>query len=141
MIRLCLRETLTLCWKEIGPEPVFDMSESGTRLEPVPNVDEVGREPPSMFEENVDLSFDRVADFEKDEGVDTPIVIVQPKTLKIPQTSEGQKKKELNCLRDEQIFRLFVNLGLCKLKPLLPLHNPNLLHPKLLPNHPKNPTD
>ena len=38
--------------------------------------------PPSVFEENVDDSFDRVADFEKDER--DPIVIVQPKTLKIP---------------------------------------------------------
>ena len=27
-----------------------------------------------MFKEDVDVSFDRVADFEKDEGVDTPIV-------------------------------------------------------------------
>jgi len=34
-------------------------------------------EPPLLFEEDVDASFDRVADFERDEEVDTPIVIQQ----------------------------------------------------------------
>ena len=51
-----------------------------------------------MFEENVDDSFDRVAAFENDERVDTPIVIVQPKTFKIPQTGEGQKRKRIKVL-------------------------------------------
>jgi len=78
-----------------GPEPVSDLSEFRTRPEPVPDVGEAGSEPPPMFEENVDDSFDRVADFEKDEEVDTLIVIVQPKTLKIPQTGEGHKRKRI----------------------------------------------
>jgi len=43
----------------------------------------------------VNDSIDRVADFEKDEGVDTPIVIVQPKTIRLPQTGEGQKTKRI----------------------------------------------
>jgi len=43
----------------------------------------------------VDDSFDRVADFEKDEEVEIPILEVQPTTLKVPQTSEGQKKKRI----------------------------------------------
>jgi len=51
-----------------------------------------------VFEENVDDSFDRVAAFENDERVDTPIVIVQPKTFKIPQTGEGQKRKRIKVL-------------------------------------------
>jgi len=80
---------------EIGFEPVFDLYESGTSPEPVLNVDEAAREPPSVFEENVDDSFDRVVDFKKNEEVDTPIVIVQPKTIKIPQTGEGQKRKRI----------------------------------------------
>jgi len=67
---------------EAGPELISDLSESRTRPEPIPDVGEAGREPPPVFEENVDDSFDRVADFEKDEGVDTPIVIVHPKPLK-----------------------------------------------------------
>jgi len=79
---------------ERGPEPVYDLNESGTRLEPVPDVDEAAREPPSMFEENVDDSFDRVVDFEKDEEVDTPIVIVQPKTLKIPPKGSGTEEEK-----------------------------------------------
>ena len=82
---------------ETGLEPVSDLSEFGTRSEPVPDVGEAGSEPPLVFEDSVDDSFDRVADFEKDEGFNTPVVIVQPKTVKIPQTGEGQSK----CLRDE----------------------------------------
>jgi len=78
-----------------GPEPVSDLCESGTRPEPDSNVGEARIEPPPVFEENVDDSFDRVADFEKEERVDTPIVIIQSKTLKIPQTGEGQKRKRI----------------------------------------------
>jgi len=48
-----------------------------------------------VFKENVDDSFDKVADFEKDEEVKIPIMVVQPKTLKIPQTDEGQKRKRI----------------------------------------------
>ena len=76
---------------ETGLEPVFDQSEFGTRPERVPEIGKDGIEPLLVFEENVDDSFVRVADFERDEEVDTPIVIVQPKTLKIPQTGEAQK--------------------------------------------------
>ena len=63
--------------------------------EPVPKIGEAGIEPPPMFEENVDDSFDRVADFEKDEEVEIPILVVQPKTLKIPQTGVEQKRKRI----------------------------------------------
>jgi len=69
---------------EAGPEPVSNLSEFGTRSEHVPSVSEAGSEPPPMFEQNVDDSFDRVTDFEKHEDVDTPIMIVHPKTVKIP---------------------------------------------------------
>jgi len=37
----------------------------------------------------VDDSFDRVADFEKDEEVEIPILAVQPSALKASQPSEG----------------------------------------------------
>jgi len=114
-------------------EPVFDMSESKTRPEPVLDIGEARIEPPLVFEENVDDFFDKVADFEKDERVETPIVIVQPKTIKIPPKWGRTKEEKSSCL--------FINLGLCKLKPLIIPHNPNLLHPKLLPNHPEGPTD
>ena len=46
-------------------------------------------EPPPIFKDSVDDSFDRVEDLEKDEGFDTPIVIDLRKTIKIPQTGEG----------------------------------------------------
>jgi len=48
-----------------------------------------------VFEENVDDSFDRVADFEKEEDVEILIMVVQSKTTKIPQTDEGQKRKRI----------------------------------------------
>jgi len=126
---------------ETGSEPVSDLYELGTRPEPVPDVDEAAREPPSVFDENVDYYFYRVDDFEKDEEVGTPIVIVQSKPLKYPNQVRDRRRKESKCLRGEQIFHLFVNLGLCKLKPPLLPHNPNLLHLKPLPNHSENPTD
>jgi len=71
-----------------GPEPAADLSEYGTMPEPVPDVGEAGSEPSLVFEGNMDDSFDKVADFDKDEGLETLIVIVQPKTIKIPQTGE-----------------------------------------------------
>ena len=43
----------------------------------------------------MDVSFDKVADFERDEEVDTPIVIVQPKTIRLPQPGERQKRKRI----------------------------------------------
>jgi len=58
----------------------------------------VGVEPPLIFEENVDMSFDKVVDFERDEEVDTPVVIVQLKTISLPQPSEGLKRKRIKTL-------------------------------------------
>jgi len=48
-----------------------------------------------VFEEDVDDFFDRVADFEKDEEVEIPILAVQPTTIKIPETGQLQKKKRI----------------------------------------------
>jgi len=78
---------------ETRSKPVSDQSEFGIRPEPVPEISEAGIEPPPMLEEDVDDSFDRVADFEKDEEVKIPILAVQPTTIKISPTGEGQKKK------------------------------------------------
>ena len=80
---------------ETGFEPVSDQSEFGTGLEPVPEIGEAGIEPPPVFEDDVDDSFDRVVDFEKDKEVEIPILAVQPATIKITQTGEGQKKKRI----------------------------------------------
>jgi len=124
---------------ETRPDPISDLSEFGTRSEPVLDLGEAGTEPPPVFKDSVDDSFDMVEDFEKNEGFDTPVVIVQPKTIKIPPNWCGTEEEENQS--DEQISRLFVNLQLCKLKPPLLPHNQNLLHPKLLPNHPESPTD
>ena len=44
------------------------------------------------------MSFDKVADFERDEEVDTPVVIVQPRTISLPQPSEGPKRKKIKTL-------------------------------------------
>jgi len=44
---------------EIGPEPISELSDLGARPEPVPKVGEAGVEPPSLFEENVDVSLRR----------------------------------------------------------------------------------
>jgi len=40
--------------------------------------------PPLVFEDDVDDYFDKVADFEKDEELEIPILTVQPITLKVP---------------------------------------------------------
>jgi len=77
-------------------EPVSEQGEFRTGPEPVPETGEV--EPPLVFEEDVDESFDKVADFEKDKEVEIPILAVQSTTLKVPQTSEGQKKKQIKTL-------------------------------------------
>ena len=76
-------------------EPVSHQSEFRTRPKPVPKIGEAGIEPLTVFEENVDDSFNRVADFEEEEEVEIPIMIVQPKTLKIPQKGERQKRKRI----------------------------------------------
>ena len=34
----------------------------------------------------MDMSFDKVADFEGDEEVEPPVVIMQPKTISLPPT-------------------------------------------------------
>jgi len=80
---------------EIGSESISDQGEFGTEPEPVPKIGETGIEPQLVFEEDVGDSFDRVADFEKDEEVEIPILAVQPTTLEVPQTGEGQKKKRI----------------------------------------------
>ena len=80
---------------ETGSEPVSNQGAFGTGPELVPEIGETGIEPPLVFEKDVDDSFDRVADFEKDKEVEIPILAVQPTTLKVPQTSEGQKKKQI----------------------------------------------
>ena len=46
------------------------------------------------------MSFDKVADFEGDEEVDPPVVILQPKTISLPQSSEGLRKKRIKTLTD-----------------------------------------
>jgi len=80
---------------ETGSKPISEQAEFGTGSEPVPEIGEMRIEPPLIFEEDVDDSFDRVADFEKDEEVEILILAVQPLTLKVPQPSEGQKKKQI----------------------------------------------
>jgi len=83
---------------ETGPELVSEMSDLGTWPEPVPEISESGVELPSVFVEHVDMSFDKVADFEGDEGVDPPVVILQPKTISLPQPSEEPRKKRIKTL-------------------------------------------
>jgi len=80
---------------ETGSEPVSNQIEFGTRSEPVPEIGETRIEPPLVFEENVDDSFDRVPDFDKDEEAEILILAFQPTTLKVPQRGEGQKKKRI----------------------------------------------
>ena len=75
-----------------GSEPVSEIGDLGTRSEPVPEVGESEVEPPPVFEEHEDMSFDKVADFEGDEKVDPPVVILQLKTISLPQPSEGPRK-------------------------------------------------
>ena len=58
---------------ETGSKPVSDQGEFRIGPKPVPEFGETGIEPSLVFEEDVDDSFDRVADFEKDEEVEIPI--------------------------------------------------------------------
>jgi len=83
---------------ETEPEPISKMGDLGIGPEPVPEVGEVGVEPPPLIEKNVDVSFDKVADFERDEEIDTPVVIVQPKPIRLPQPGEGPKRKRIKIL-------------------------------------------
>jgi len=80
---------------ETGSEPVSEQGDLGTGFEPLPEIGEVRVEPSPIFEENVDVSFDKVADFERDEEVDTPVVIVQPRTIRLRQLGEGPKRKRI----------------------------------------------
>ena len=80
---------------EIGSEPVSDQGEFGRGPKPIPKIGETETEPRLVFEEDVDDFFDRVTDLEKDEEVEIPVLAVQPTTLKVPQTSERQKKKHI----------------------------------------------
>jgi len=64
-------------------EPVFEQGEFGTGPEPVPEFGKIGVEPPLLFEEDMDDSFDRVANFEKEEEVEIPILAIQSSTLKV----------------------------------------------------------
>jgi len=74
---------------ETGSEPVSEQGEFGTGPEPFLKFGEIGVEPPLLFEDDVDDSFDRVADFEKEEVVEIPILAVQTSTLKASQPNEG----------------------------------------------------
>jgi len=78
---------------EGSPDPmsegVLGLSETETGPEPVPDLSEARTEPPLVFEDKWDDSFDRVADIEADEEYDILVVIVQPKSVKTPQTGEG----------------------------------------------------
>jgi len=110
---------------EIGSEPVFEMGDLGVGPESVPELGEVGVESPPLFEENVDVSFYKVADFERDEEVDTPVVTMQPKTIRLPNLERGRKRKGSKTLLAKQTFPLFVSSGPCKLKLHLLPHNLN----------------
>ena len=68
---------------ETGIEPVSEIGDLGIGPKPIPEVGEVGIEPPPLFDENVNVSFDKVADFEGDEEGEPPVVILQPKTISL----------------------------------------------------------
>ena len=44
------------------------------------------------------MSFEKVADFEGDEEVEPPVVILQPKTISLSQPSEGSRTKRIKTL-------------------------------------------
>ena len=46
---------------ETRSESISEQGDLGTRPEPIPKFGEVGIEPAPLFEENVDVSFDKVA--------------------------------------------------------------------------------
>jgi len=78
---------------ETGSEPVSEQGDFRTGPEPVPKLGEVGVDPPLIFEDIVDDSFDRVTNFRNEEEVEIPILAVQPS--KGSQPSEGQKRKRI----------------------------------------------
>ena len=124
---------------EIESEPISEQREFETGPEPVPEYGEIGVEPPRLFEEDVDDSFDRVANFEKQEVVEIPILAVQPSTQKVSQPSEGQKKKRIKTPIGRTYLPLVPQFKLCKLQlPLLPhILNPPSQNPQsnLQENH------
>ena len=87
----------------------------------------------------MDDSFDRVADFEKLEEVEIPILAVQLSTLKVPQPSEGQKKKRIKTpvgRTDLPLVRQFKAMQAeASSSPLQPKSS----KPKLTPNHQESP--
>ena len=78
---------------ETGSEPISEQDEFETGPEPVPEFGEFGVEPPLLFEDVVDDSFDGVTNFKKEEVVEISILAVQPS--KESQPSERQKKKRI----------------------------------------------
>ena len=93
---------------EIGFEPVSEQGDFGIGTEPVPEFGEVGVEPPLIFDDVVDDSFDRVTDFGKEKEVEIPILAVQ--ASKESQPSEGQKRKRIKTpvgLTDLPLVRQF----------------------------------
>jgi len=79
-------------------EPVFEISDLVTGSKPVLEAGESEVEPPPVLEEHEDMPFEKVADFEGDEEVEPPIVILQPKTISLPQSSDGSRKKKIKTL-------------------------------------------
>jgi len=79
--------------EETGSEPVSKQGDFRTGPEPAPEFGEFGVEPPLLFEDVVDDPFDKVTNFEKEEVVKIPILVVQPS--KESQPSEGLKRKRI----------------------------------------------
>jgi len=117
---------------ETKSEPISNQGGFGIGPEPVLAFGEIGVELPLLFEDDVDDSFDRVADFEKEEVVQIPIFAVQPLTLKNPNLVRGKRENGSKSLLNEQTFLSFVSSKPCKLKPpLLPLNqNPPSQNPQ-----------
>ena len=118
---------------EIGSELVSKQSEFGTGPEPVPEFGEIGVEPPLLFEEDVDDSFDRVADFEKEEEVEISILAVQPSTLKVSQLSEGQKKKRIKAPAERADLPFVRQFKAVQVKASSSTSQPKSAKPKLTP--------
>jgi len=75
---------------ETGSEPIYEQGEFGTGPKPIPETGDA--KPPLVFEEDVDDSCDRVAHFEKDEGVEIPIWQSNPQPLKYPKLVRGRRR-------------------------------------------------
>ena len=110
---------------EIWSKPVSKQGNFGTGPKLVLEFGEVGVEPPLIFEDDVNDSFDRVADFGKEEELEILILAVQPSTLKESQPSEGQKRKRIPtdishvCLFKSRAFSSPSQPKSTKLKPIV----------------------